>query len=501
MPAARRQPATESPSRETAGPPGIGARPRGALRSPLLIAGVACAALAALSALLPTVPSYDPWSWIVWGREVVDPHLSFAVGGGPSWKPLPVVFTAVYGLFGGASPTLWVITARAGGLLAVVAAYRLAARLVRGDPGGESFAPIAAGLIAAACLLMTRFSFYDMFRGTSEPILLAASLWAIDRHLDGRRGSAFVLGVVASLVRPEAWPFVIAYGGWLWFTTQRLRALVAVGLLSIPVLWFVPPWIGSGQPLLAATHAKAYNGHLGSHPLLTVLSRGVDLQTISVLLAGVLGVALAWWRRRDRVTLALAGGAAVWWVIVVGMTLDGYPGLERFFLPAAAVTCVLAGVGVVRVAAIAGAGRNLTASLSVAVVGLLTLSAPVALGRFDVAAQRRTAAGAATRLHQLSAAVAAVGGHDGVYPCHTSFASVNHSVQTALAWQLHVTLGRVGTSMRHQGVMFVGPQDSIDGVRPRVSPKLTQVQLIAHVGVWRVYRVTAPGANTRCVGA
>jgi hypothetical protein len=467
----------------------------------LLIAGVACAALAALSALLPTVPSYDPWSWIVWGREVVDPHLSFAVGGGPSWKPLPVVFTAVYGLFGGASPTLWVITARAGGLLAVVAAYRLAARLVRGDPGGESFAPIAAGLIAAACLLMTRFSFYDMFRGTSEPILLAASLWAIDRHLDGRRGSAFVLGVVASLVRPETWPFVIAYGGWLWFTTPRLRALVAVGLVSIPVLWFVPPWIGSGQPLLAATHAKAYNGHLGNHPLLTVLSRGVDLQTISVLLAGVLGVALAGWRRRDRVTLALGGGAAVWWVIVVGMTLDGYPGLERFFLPAAAVTCVLAGVGVVRVAAIAGAGRNLTASLSVAVVGLLTLSVPVALGRFDVATQKRTAARAATRLHQLSAAVAAVGGHDRVYPCHTSFASVNHSVQTALAWQLHVTLGRVGTSMRHQGVMFVGPQDSIDGVRPLVSPKLTQVQLIAHVGVWRVYRVTAPGANTRCVGA
>ena len=128
VPAAHRQPATESPSRETAGPPDVGAHPRGALRSPLLIAGVACAALAALSAFLPTVPSYDPWSWIVWGREVVDPHLSFAVGGGPSWKPLPVVFTAVYGLFGGASPTLWVITARAGGLLAVVAAYRLAAR-------------------------------------------------------------------------------------------------------------------------------------------------------------------------------------------------------------------------------------------------------------------------------------------------------------------------------------------------------------------------------------
>ena len=78
--------------------------------------------------MLPTVPSYDPWSWVVWGREVFDPHLSFFVGGGPSWKPLPVVFTAVFGLFGGAAPTLWVIAARAGGLLGVVAAYRLASR-------------------------------------------------------------------------------------------------------------------------------------------------------------------------------------------------------------------------------------------------------------------------------------------------------------------------------------------------------------------------------------
>ena len=61
---------------------------------------IVCLALAALSAaVLPTVPSYDPWSWIVWGREIVNPHLGFSTGGGPSWKPLPVIFTAPYGLF------------------------------------------------------------------------------------------------------------------------------------------------------------------------------------------------------------------------------------------------------------------------------------------------------------------------------------------------------------------------------------------------------------------
>ncbi|MBV9424593.1 MAG: hypothetical protein JOZ98_16905, partial [Solirubrobacterales bacterium] len=285
------------------------------------------------------MPSYDPWSWIVWGREVVDPHLSFTVGGGPSWKPLPVVFTTVYALFGGAAPTLWVITARAGGLLALVAAYRLAARIV----GEDRRAGAVAGVIAAAGVALTQEWAYYMFRGTSEPLLVATSLWAIDRHLDGRRGSAFALGVAASLIRPEAWPFVLAYGVWLWRREPRLRALVVAGFFSIPFLWFVPPWIGTGQPFIAATHAKAYNGHLGNHPFLEVLRRGTDLQVLPMLVMAVVAVVLAGWslrgqgtdgarRRSDRLVLTLAAGVVAWWVLVVAMTLDGYPGLERFYL-------------------------------------------------------------------------------------------------------------------------------------------------------------------------
>src|SRR5437588_117615 len=138
---------------------------------PLLVATLVCAALAAISAgVLPTVPSYDPWSWVVWGREVFDPHLSFFVGGGPSWKPLPVAFTAVFGLFGGAAPTLWVIAARTGGLLGVVAAYRLASRLV-----GERHWAIVAGLIAAVGVVLTQDWAYYLLRGTSEPMLIGTS--------------------------------------------------------------------------------------------------------------------------------------------------------------------------------------------------------------------------------------------------------------------------------------------------------------------------------------
>ncbi|HEV3388382.1 MAG TPA: hypothetical protein VG057_05175, partial [Solirubrobacteraceae bacterium] len=147
----------------------------GLLYAPFLWSALACIVLAAISAaVLPTVPSYDPWAWISWGREVTDPHLSFAISGGPSWKPLPVVFTTIWALFGSAAaPTLWVITARAGGLLGIVAAYLLASRLIR----GPRWAKVAAGLIAGAGIVITQAWWDEMFRGTSEPMLIATALW------------------------------------------------------------------------------------------------------------------------------------------------------------------------------------------------------------------------------------------------------------------------------------------------------------------------------------
>jgi hypothetical protein len=481
---------------------------------PFLTASIVCIALAALSAaVLPTVASYDPWSWIVWGREVFDPHLSFFVGGGPSWKPLPVAFTAIFGLFGGGAPTLWVIAARAGGLLGLLAAYRLAARLI--PQRGWS---VVAGLIALAAVVLTQDWFYYMFRGTSEPMLIGSTLWAIDRHLDRRYATAFVLGVATGLLRPEAWPLLFVYAIWLWTRQPRLRVLLVVGLIAVPFGWFVPPWVSTGQPLLAASHAHEYNGHLGSDPFVEVLRRGADLQVLPALILGVVAVVLALvgalrplrWRTletRDRLTLAFAGLIVAWWVIVVGMTLVGYPGLERFFLPAAALTCVLAGSAVVRLAVLV-AGRLRTADTrSVLIAGgvtavvLIGVSIPFTTARISAArAQEPIASRAVTRLDQLSQAVAAVGGHRAVFPCHSSFVAVNHSVQTALAWKLHVTLGRVGTSMRHQGLMFIGPHDSIDGGAPRVDPRLTSQRLIATAGPWRVYRMTTPGSDTRCVG-
>jgi hypothetical protein len=77
--------------------------------TPVTVVGP-CVGLAVLSLLLPVAIGFDPWTWIVWGREVV--RLDLDTTGGASWKPLPVVVTTVLASFGDAAPLLWAVIAR-----------------------------------------------------------------------------------------------------------------------------------------------------------------------------------------------------------------------------------------------------------------------------------------------------------------------------------------------------------------------------------------------------
>ena len=44
-----------------------------------------------------------------------------------------------------------------------------------------------AGVIAAAGVVLTQDWSYYFFHGTSEPMLVGLALWAVDRHIDGKR--------------------------------------------------------------------------------------------------------------------------------------------------------------------------------------------------------------------------------------------------------------------------------------------------------------------------
>src|SRR3954452_14622373 len=121
----------------------------------LLVFG--CVVLGVVSLLLPSVPTYDPWAWLLWGREVLHGHLVTTTG--PSGKPLPVMFTTPFAVLGDTTaPLAWLVVARAGGILAVAMAYRLASRLA-GRP---------AGVIAAVALVLCHEFIFNFFRGNSE---------------------------------------------------------------------------------------------------------------------------------------------------------------------------------------------------------------------------------------------------------------------------------------------------------------------------------------------
>ncbi len=507
---------TEAPARRTQ-----------LLGSPLLRWWAISLALALITLAWPTIPSYDPFSWVVWGREVSDPHIGFFVGGGPSWKPLPFLFTTVYGLFGSAAPALWVITERMGAIAGLVAAWRLT-DLLCARAGLPRWLGWVSGVVSAAAVLLTVDWSYYFFRGASEPVLIACALWAVDRALARRHGQAWFLLCCEGLMRPEVWPFLLVYGAWLFWRSPAMRFWVVAGLVAQPVGWFVPPWISTGQPFLAATHASEYNGHLGSNPFVTVVKRGESLQPLPALGAAVVGVVLAvafaWrgtleglssaWRTRGRSGLErvplevwLAVAVIAWWVVVVGMTLDGYPGLQRFFLPAAALTCVLGGAGLARVAWLVGSLPKRTPSLAVAAAAVVVVAALA--GSYHYVSPRITflrqqepvAAMAVRRVDELGVAVRELGGKSRILPCGSTVVTINHSLQTALAWKLGTTLERVQTVLFAPGIAFVGPHDSIDGGPPPIAFKF-KARLIRTVGAWKIYTVARVGQPLgRCVGS
>jgi hypothetical protein len=154
-------------------------------------------------------------------------------------------------------------------------------------------------------------------------------------------------------------------------------------------------------------------------------------------------VALAIWRR-DRVTLALAGGALAWVIIEIAFSLHGWPGLPRYMFAAGGVMVVLAGVAVGRLLELSPRPANAVGLAGAAVVVVLVASlvpAAVSRGRIehkDLRAQR-------ARTHQinrLSGTISRLGGPARFAPCGEPLTRLEY--QTVLAWTLKVNVARVG---------------------------------------------------------
>jgi hypothetical protein len=442
------------------------------------LAGAGCLVVAALSLLVSREPTYDPTAWLIWGREIIHGDLSTTAG--PSWKPLPIVVTLPAALLGdGAQQDVWLIVARGGALAALVLCYRLAWRLE---------GPVA-GVIAAAALLVSSGYATRTFRGDSEGILVALAFGASEAHLVGRRRLAFGLLVAAALLRPEMWLFAGLYGLWLaGFGVPPARraatlAIAAVTGVVVVAAWLVPEKIGSGQLLRAASRALepvAGSPATASVPFVATFTNAVPVLPWPLYAAGVVYVVAALRDTRPPqrdLTLALAAVATALMVIVALMAEMGFTGNSRYLTIPIALTGILGGAGLVRIASFARA-RLAVRPAAVAVVAVGAIAVVVfALAAARTRDQVRGGMHESNRYAALPSAIASAGGAKAVLACRPIYTEW-FDVQ-AVARALHLHSSEVSIHPRVPGTVVARRGATIADPRRFPAQRLTDQWVLA----------------------
>lgn len=324
---------------------GAGRRPRPSY--PVIVIGSVVLASISL-AVLPRGIAYDPWSWLVWGRQIFHLHLDTR-GAATAVKPLPIGLTALFAVTGKAAPDLWLLVARAAAIAGVGLAFRLAERM----------AGVLAGLLAAAGVVtIEQYSSYLFFAGMSEPMATATALLAADAALARRHRLAFVALILTGLLRVEAWPIAIGYAAWRIWRHPSLGRLAgsAAALLILPVAWFGIDWLGSGtlrRSAEAASHQSQGGPLLSANPGLATVTETVHILLAPLAVAGVLTWLYAMVRFRDGGWTRAAAGfglASLTWLAVTAVMAQARvaTGAFRYLIPAAAVVAVIGAVGFAR---------------------------------------------------------------------------------------------------------------------------------------------------------
>ena len=292
--------------------------------------------------ILGTRPGYDPYGWLDWGYQTWRGSLN--LGGAPSWKPFTYLFNVPYAIFGHFALWIWMLTAVALSLAGAVFGGRIAYRLTEAD-GEHRYAAIAAAIVGGAAVLGIQDYFHYVMSVQSDPMLVTVCLAAIDCYLNRRLTWAWWLGAIASLGRPEAWPFVGLYGIWLWLKIPKMRWQLYAGVLINAFLWFGVPTITNGRPNIAGQLALESPRECTTGKIACTWDRFTALNYLPVEIAALIAVVLAWLRRNYTV-LVLAAMALGWVIVEIAFALHGFPGVYRYLFEPAAVTGVLAGIGV-----------------------------------------------------------------------------------------------------------------------------------------------------------
>jgi hypothetical protein len=417
------------------------------------------------------------------------------------------------------------VVARAGALVAVAMAFRIAWRLTRGltgSPRALAMLPaLIAGAVAAASVVNSRAFVSDNALGYSEGLATALVLIALDRHLDGARRQAFVVGFFAALDRPEVWLAWVPYGAYLLWRDRDARKLVVALFAAIPALWLLPELWGSGHLLRGVTRAEhprsnspafaqcPFCTEFGRHAWRTVWTR-VKLPALLATAAA----ALALWRglvpgRRGAATalLALAAAGFGWWVVVAVETQAGFSGNDRYLALSAALVSVAGGVawglGTDWVARPLSPARRWAAPVCALLATAVFVAVPSWIGRsiVNVSSTRRALSYQALLRDDLSNTVPALGGPARILRCGTV---MTEGFQVPIvAWMLGVHVARVQQPPASAAEPGPAPNVVFQTRATRTSFLLpilgawthVHYRLVAHVRTFRVYSSCANRAS------
>ncbi len=365
---------------------------------------------------------------MLWGREVA--HGTLSTEEGPAFKPLPVLVCAVLSILGGAAPAAWVVLARAGAVLAAILAFRLGSRL----------AGTGAGLVAAVGVALCGGFLGYSAAGAEPGWTIAFALLGLEAWRAGRPRRALACGVACALLRVEAWPFLLAFGVFLWRRRPEDRPLLAAAAVAVPALWFVPELLASGDPVRSGARARVPNPGQPAEAAVPALAslREAAAQPLWPLWAGAaLAAALV------PASRALLAAGVAWIGLVAVMAQAGFSGEPRYALPGAALVAVAGAAG------LAAAARRHAAAGLVAAALLLVAAWPKLADLDDLRRDQAWAAGLSTDLERT---IDAMGGRRAVLACGRPY--VGDLRGPLLAYHLDVEKRRVAFAPRPPGLVF-----------------------------------------------
>lgn len=348
-----------------------------------------------------------------------------------------------------------------------------------------------------AGVLLCRNWFDYLLTGNIEPATAALALGAVQSHVQGRRRLAFVLLGLTTLMRPKSGLLLLVYRAWLWRSDRGARAFEAAFVVALALLWFLPPYIATGVGF--GSHDPVFVTAGATHDPLTVVGRAGAIVIWPVAIAALAGLAFAvgFEPAERELAVAVAAGSVGWVPATAVMAAAGFPGLQRFMVPAGVGACVLAGAGVgSAVAPIRRLLRSRRWPLGIAIL-LVAVAGTVWYAQFrvvDAVSSVRSEQARSSLDRRLGTAIAAAGGRRRLLAC--GFPSANLGFQSVLGWDLHRAVGQILFRPRRDVRL---PDPVVLMATGRLTRLGAHGVLLARAGPWRFIAIrprpacTSPG--------